>query len=284
MKLLRIRKAGKTIPAVLVSEEKLLDCSSIAADWNGEFYENGGIEKLRSSLESTDLPTIDAADTEIDSSIPRPGKIVCIGLNYSDHAKEAGMAEPDEPIIFMKATSALSGPFDPIKKPRAATELDWEVELGIVIGKKARYLDNESEALSHISGYTIANDVSERAFQLKHSGQWTKGKSHDTFCPTGPWVVTPDEVGDPGNLRMTLSVNGQTMQDGNTNTMIFPVSRIVHYLSQYMTLEAGDLIITGTPPGVGAGMKPQKWLQVGDTVSLSIEGLGTQTQTIITDE
>ncbi len=284
MKLIRIRKAEKTIPAILVSEDKLLDCSSIATDWDGDFYENGGVEKLRSSLETSDLAVIEATNCEIDSSIPRPGKIVCIGLNYSDHAKEAGMAEPEEPIIFMKATSALSGPFDPIKKPRAATELDWEVELGIVIGKKARYLDSESEALSHIAGYTIANDVSERAFQLKHSGQWTKGKSHDTFCPTGPWVVTPDEVGDPGNLRMKLSVNGETMQDGNTNTMIFPVSKIIHYLSQYMTLEAGDLIITGTPPGVGAGMKPQKWLQVGDTVSLSIEGLGTQTQTIITDE
>ncbi|MBK1879098.1 fumarylacetoacetate hydrolase family protein [Pelagicoccus mobilis] len=284
MKLLRIRKDGNVIPAILVSEEKLLDCSSITADFDGEFYESEGISKLEAALKANTLPVLEASPEDADSSIPRPGKIVCIGLNYSDHAKEAGMAEPDEPIIFMKATSALSGPFDPIRKPRAATELDWEVELGIVIGKTARYLESEEEALSHVAGYTVANDVSERAFQLKHGGQWTKGKSHDTFCPTGPWLVTPDEAGDPQNLQMTLSVNGETMQNGNTKTMIFPVSKIIHYLSQYMTLEAGDLIITGTPPGVGAGMVPQKWLQVGDVVSLSIEGLGTQTQTVIADE
>lgn len=284
MKLLRIRKDGTTIPALLVSENKLLDCSGITADFDGPFYESGGVAKLKAALEANNLPILDASPEDADSSIPRPGKIVCIGLNYSDHAKEAGMAEPDEPIIFMKATSALSGPFDPIRKPRSSTELDWEVELGIVIGKTARYLESESEALSYIAGYTVANDVSERAFQLKHGGQWTKGKSHDTFCPTGPWLVTTDEVPNPGNLQMTLSVNGETMQNGNTQTMIFSVPKIIHYLSQYMTLEAGDLIITGTPPGVGAGMTPQKWLQIGDTVSLNIEGLGTQTQTVIADE
>lgn len=283
MKLARIRKDGATIPVVVVSETEILDCSSIATDWDGAFYEGGGLESLKDQLVAKGdfLPKLEVAGLEYDSAIPRPGKIVCIGLNYSDHAAEAGMAIPEEPITFMKASSSLSGPNDPIQMPKGATELDWEVELGVVIGKKARYLESEEEAAACVAGFTIANDVSERAFQLKRGGQWNKGKSHDSFCPVGPWLVPADEVKDPQNLKMTLSVNGKIMQNGNSETMIFSVNHIVKYVSQFMTLEAGDLIITGTPPGVAAGMKPPAWLQVGDVVSLTIDGLGEQTQTVI---
>lgn len=286
MKLARIRKDGVTVPAIVVSESKILDCSSIAGDWDGAFYEGGGLEKLEADLESLveRLPEIAVEDVEYDSAISRPGKIVCIGLNYSDHAKETGNAVPEEPVIFMKSASALSGPNDPVRKPRNSNALDWEVELGVVIAKRTRYLDSADDAMSHIAGYTIANDVSERSFQLERGGQWTKGKSHDTFCPVGPWVVTTDEVRDHGSLKMQLSVNGQLRQDGSTSTMIFSVPEIVHHLSQFMTLEAGDLIITGTPPGVAMGIEPPPWLQVGDEMSLSIEGLGAQTQTVISDE
>ncbi|MEM9160538.1 MAG: fumarylacetoacetate hydrolase family protein [Verrucomicrobiota bacterium] len=285
MKLARIRQNRNTIPAVVVSDSEILDCSSIASDWDGSFYENGGVASLQKALaeKKAKLPRLSPQPSDFDSSIPRPGKIVCIGLNYHDHAKEAGMEIPTEPIIFMKATTALSAPNDPIRKPRNSEMLDWEVELGIVIGKRARYLKTEEEALSSIAGYTLVHDVSERDFQLKRGGQWVKGKSHDTFCPTGPWVATSDEIENPGRLALSLSVNGEIKQSESTGSMIFSVSKIVHYLSQYMTLEAGDLIITGTPSGIGGGMNPPQFLEIGDKIELSIEGLGTQTQIVIAD-
>ncbi|MEM6332282.1 MAG: fumarylacetoacetate hydrolase family protein [Planctomycetota bacterium] len=222
------------------------------------------------------LPAVDVASVVWRSPIGRPGKVVCIGLNYSDHAEEAGMAEPDEPIVFMKAANTVVGPNDPVVIPRGGDKTDWEVELGVVIGREASYLPDESAAAGVIAGYCISHDVSERAFQLERGGQWTKGKSCDAFNPVGPLLVTPDEIEDVQNLGMELTVNGEVMQQGNTSRMIFSVHQIVHYLSQFMTLEAGDLINTGTPPGVGMGMKPPRFLKPGDRVSLSIDGLGQQ--------
>ena len=209
----------------------------------------------------------------------RPGKVICIGLNYSDHAKESGMEVPDEPIIFQKAANTVVGPYDPILIPRQSTKTDWEVELGVIIGKDTRYLENVEQAADAIAGYCIANDVSERAFQIERCGQWTKGKSCDNFNPLGPFLLTQGKIPDVNNLAMTLEVNGQRRQTGNTKMMVFDVFFLVHYLSQFMTLEAGDLISTGTPPGVGMGMKPPQYLKEGDNVSLTIEHLGQQQQT-----
>lgn len=210
--------------------------------------------------------------------VPRPGKVLCIGLNYSDHAAEAGMDVPEEPIVFMKASNTVVGPNDTILIPRGSEKTDWEVELGVVIGQEARYLGSPDDAIDHVAGYCISHDVSERAFQLERGGQWVKGKSCDTFNPLGPWLVTPDEIDDVQDLEMTLDVNGEPMQRGSTKTMIFGVAYLVHYLSQFMTLEPGDVISTGTPPGVGMGMKPPKFLKAGDVVELSIQGLGSQKQ------
>lgn len=220
-------------------------------------------------------------NTRWGACVARPGKVICIGLNFSDHAKESGMKPPKEPIIFQKGSNTVVGPYDNILIPRGSTKTDWEVELGIIIGKDARYLDSAEEAKDYIAGYCISHDVSEREFQIEKGGQWTKGKSCDNFNPIGPYLVTPDELDDVHNLPMKLSVNGQQMQDGNSNTMIFDCNYIVHYLSQFMTLEAGDLISTGTPPGVGLGMKPPQYLKEGDVVELSIEGLGSQRQVCI---
>lgn len=241
------------------------------------------------SLDFRALPTLNASflplvegDVRLHSPIGRPGKFICIGLNYADHAAETGMAAPSEPIVFMKASSASCGPFDDLRLPKGSVKTDWEVELGVVIGKPAKYV-NQDQAMEHVAGYVVTNDVSEREFQIERQGQWTKGKSCDTFGPIGPWLVTPDEVPDPQNLRLWTKVNGETLQDGSTKTMIFGVAALISYLSQFMTLEPGDVISTGTPPGVGMGLKPQRYLKDGDVIEVGIDGLGAQRQRVVAD-
>ena len=255
--------------------------SSEVGEIDGAWLEGGGIGRLAGVLaEGSDrFPIVDGG-TRIGAPIARPGHIIAIGLNYADHAREAGMDLPTEPIIFNKAPSSYSGPDDDVLIPRGSTKTDWEVELGIVIGRSAEYLPDEAAAMAHVAGYCICNDVSERDFQLNHGPTWVKGKSARTFCPTGPWLVTPDEVPDPQSLAMSLTVNGEVRQSGSTATMIFGVAHLVHYISQFMVLEAGDLIATGTPPGVGMGMKPPVFLKAGDVMELEIEGLGRQRQTL----
>lgn len=279
MKLIRYGAFKHEKPGVLIDGVRH-DCSLHFDDWNSAFFENGGIGKLRELCESGGLPVV-AEGERWGSCVARPGKVVCIGLNYSDHAAESGMAIPEEPILFMKAPNTVVGPYDEIEIPRDSLKTDWEVELGIVIGKEARYLDSHDEAAACIAGYCVSHDVSERAFQLERGGQWVKGKSCDTFNPLGPWLSTADEIADAQNLAMFLNVNGVRRQTGNTRTMIFGCLEIVRYVSQFMTLEAGDVITTGTPPGVGLGMKPPQFLQAGDVVELGIDGLGAQKQTCI---
>ncbi|MBZ0255997.1 fumarylacetoacetate hydrolase family protein [bacterium] len=281
MKLVRFGDKGSEKPGVLNQQGEIVDVSRWFDDYNETFFESGGLAELkkRISEDATQLPVIPAG-VRLGSPVARPSKIVAIGLNYSDHAKESGMEPPPEPVVFFKAASALSGPYDDVEIPRGSTKTDWEVELAFVIGKRAKYVP-EQDADQHIAGYSILNDVSERSFQIEHSGQWVKGKSHDTFAPMGPWLVTPDEVGDIESLDMQLSVNGERRQTGNTSTMIFKPRFLVHYLSQFMTLLPGDVITTGTPPGVGMGMKPQQFLKPGDEIGLSIENLGSQKQTCI---
>jgi 2-keto-4-pentenoate hydratase/2-oxohepta-3-ene-1,7-dioic acid hydratase in catechol pathway len=277
MKLLRFGHPGQEKPGLLINGQRK-DLSSHFSDWNRSFFNDNGLQKLQALLDSGEsLPDV-AENTRWGACVARPGKVLCIGLNYSDHAAESGMAIPEEPILFQKGSNTVVGPYDPVLIPRGSTKTDWEVELGIVIGKDARYLSSMEEANDYIAGYCISHDVSEREFQLEKGGQWTKGKSCDNFNPLGPWLVTPDEIEDVHQLGMQLSVNGQLMQNGSTATMIFNCQYIVHYLSQYMTLEAGDVISTGTPPGVGLGMKPPVYLKAGDIVELSIEGLGSQKQ------
>jgi 2,4-didehydro-3-deoxy-L-rhamnonate hydrolase len=283
VKLIRFGANGQEKPGIMSAEGKRLDLSASFDDWNAHFFENDGLKKLDAFLRSkgdTTLPEVVSTE-RWGAPVARPGKVICIGLNYSDHAKESGMAIPAEPVIFMKAANTVIGPYDSILIPRKSKKTDWEVELGVVIGKRARYLANRKEALATIGGYCISHDVSEREFQLERGGQWTKGKSCDNFNPLGPWLWTTDEVANPQSLSMLLRVNGEQRQRGNTATMIFGVAEVVHYLSQFMTLEAGDLISTGTPPGVGLGMKPPQFLRPGDVVELEIEGLGTQKQTCI---
>lgn len=280
MRLIRFGAPRKERPGIVSSSGERLDLSGHFRDWDAEFFESGGMERLRSLLESkNDSEFARVPDGERwGAPIARPGKVVCIGLNFSDHAREAGMPIPTEPVVFMKGSNTVVGPFDPLLIPRTSKKTDWEVELGVVIGKTARYLANAEDAAPCIAGYCISHDVSEREFQLERGGQWTKGKSCDNFNPLGPWLATPDEV-DPQTLAMELRVNGVIRQSGNTRTMIFGVKELVRYLSQFMTLESGDLISTGTPPGVGLGMKPPQYLKVGDTVELKIAGLGEQRQT-----
>jgi 2,4-didehydro-3-deoxy-L-rhamnonate hydrolase len=278
MRLIRFGDASGEKPGVMVGEQRK-DVSVHVRDFDRAFFNDGGVERLRTFLRKPDqLPDVPSS-ARWAAPVARPGKVVCIGLNYADHAKESGAAVPPEPIIFMKAANTVVGPYDDILIPRGSTKTDWEVELGVIIGRDARYLASPDESSKHIAGYCISHDVSERHFQLERGGQWTKGKSCDTFNPIGPWVATPDEVGDVRNLSMSLTVNGVPRQTGSTATMIFNVFHIVHYLSQFMTLEAGDLITTGTPPGVGMGMKPQQFLKVGDVVELKIQGLGYQRST-----
>lgn len=278
MKLLRFGPAGAEKPGMLDSDGNIRDLSGHVGDITGETISDAALAKLR-AIDPKTLPLVEG-DPRLGPCVGAIGKMVCIGLNYSDHAAETGAKPPPEPIIFMKANSAICGPNDDTEKPRRAEALDWEVELGVVIGKTAKYV-SEADALDYVAGYCVVNDVSERDFQANRSGTWTKGKSCDTFGPTGPWLVTRDEVPDPQNLAMRLDVNGERRQTGNTSTQIFGVAHVVSYLSQFFTLHPGDVIPTGTPPGVALGMKPPKYLQAGDVVELEIEGLGVQRQKIV---
>lgn len=278
MKLLRFGELGAEKPGLVDGDGQIRDLSAHVDDITGTTVTPEALDRLR-AIDPTSLPRVNA-DTRIGACVGSVGKLIAIGLNYADHAAEANMALPEEPIVFFKATSSICGPNDSIEIPRGSTKADWEVELGVVIGTRAKYV-SETDALSHVAGYCIVNDVSERDFQLHRSGQWVKGKSHDTFAPMGPWLVTADKVADPQNLAMSLSVNGQTMQDGSTRTMHFSVATVISHLSQFMTLHPGDVIATGTPPGVGMGQKPQVYLGEGDRIVLNIEGLGEQRQTCI---
>ncbi|NKK80250.1 fumarylacetoacetate hydrolase family protein [Rhizobium leguminosarum] len=279
MKLMRVGEAGSEKPALLDADGKIRDLSGHVADIGGEAIGPAGLAKI-AAIDPKSLPEL--VPGRIGACVAGTGKFICIGLNYSDHAAETGATVPPEPIIFMKATSAIVGPNDDVIIPRGSEKTDWEVELGVVIGKTAKYV-TEAEALDYVAGYCVSNDVSERAFQTERSGQWTKGKSCDTFGPIGPWLVTKDEIPQPQNLGMWLTVNGQKMQNGSSKTMVYGVAFLVSYLSQFMSLHPGDVISTGTPPGVGMGLKPPRYLKAGDLVELGIEGLGTQKQTFVAD-
>jgi len=279
MKLLRLGEVGKEKPCVTTGSGQNKDVSAYFTDWNYDFFTGDGLKKLSEIvIEKGDALPDAPADTRIGSCISRPGKIICVGLNYRDHAKEAKMDLPTEPVLFFKAPNTVVGPFDDVLIPRGSTKTDWEVELGVVIGKDARYLESPEEAANYIAGYCLCNDLSEREFQLERGGQWVKGKSCDTFNPIGPWLVTPDEIGDVNNLDLKLWKNGEIKQDSNTGQMAFDPLFLVHYISQFMTLEAGDLISTGTPAGVGLGFDPPQYLKEGDTVELEVTGLGRQRQ------
>lgn len=280
MKLLRYGEAGAEKPGLLDDDGVIRDLSAHVADLGGEALDSASLAAL-ARLDVKALPVV-AGTPRIGPCVANVGKFICIGLNYADHAAESGMAVPSEPVVFMKASSAIVGPDDDLLIPRGSEKTDWEVELGVVIGKKAKYV-READALDHVAGYCVAHDVSERAFQIERQGQWTKGKSCDTFGPVGPWLVTKDEVADPQNLGMWLRVNGETMQNGSTKTMVYGVAYLVSYLSQFMSLMPGDIISTGTPPGVGMGMKPPRYLKAGDVVELGIEGLGSQKQNVKAD-
>jgi 2-keto-4-pentenoate hydratase/2-oxohepta-3-ene-1,7-dioic acid hydratase in catechol pathway len=279
MKLMRVGVLGHEKPAILDGSGKIRDLSDHVADIGGETISVEGLKHI-AALDLESLPELQP--DRIGACVAGTGKFICIGLNYSDHAAETGASVPPEPIIFMKATSAIVGPDDDIIIPRGSLQTDWEAELGVVIGKAGKYV-SEAEAMDYVAGYCVVNDVSERAFQLERSGQWTKGKSCDTFGPIGPWLVTKDEVADPQNLSIWLTVNGEKMQQGSTGTMVYSVRYLVSYLSQFMSLQPGDIISTGTPPGVGLAMSPQRFLRSGDTVELGVEGLGTQKQTVVAD-
>ncbi|WP_037313304.1 fumarylacetoacetate hydrolase family protein [Ruegeria halocynthiae] len=278
MKLLRYGPAGAEKPGILDQNGDIRDLSGVVGDIAGPVLSDEGLAQLR-GLDLAELPVV-AADTRIGACVGDVGKFVCIGLNYADHAAESGMDLPAEPVIFFKATSAIIGPNDTVEIPRGSVKTDWEVELGVVIGKQAKYV-SEAEALSHVAGYCVVNDLSERDFQLHRSGQWVKGKSADTFGPIGPWLVTRDEVADPQNLPMYLEVDGHRYQDGSTRTMHFGVATVISHLSQFMSLQPGDVISTGTPPGVGMGQTPQTYLKPGDRMELGIEGLGIQRQNVV---
>ena len=280
MKLLRYGPEGYEKPGLLDEGGKIRDLSGVVGDIAGATLSDEGLARL-ASIDPARLPEVDPS-VRLGACVAGTGKFICIGLNYSDHAAESNMTVPPEPIIFMKATSAICGPNDPVFIPKGAEKTDWEVELAFVIGKRAKYV-SEDDALSYVSGYAVSNDVSERACQAERHGQWTKGKSADHFGPTGPWLVTRDEVADPQNLKMWLKVNGQTRQDGTTATMVYGVKYLVAYLSQFMSLNPGDIVSTGTPPGVGMGMKPPTYLRPGDVIELGIEGLGTQRQVCMDD-
>jgi len=278
MKLLRIGAKGAEKPAIVHSDGTIRDLSSVVGDIAGDALTDEGLATI-AAADLAALPVLDA-DSRIGPCVGHVGKFICIGLNYADHAAESGMAVPEEPIIFFKATSAITGPNDPVIIPKGSEKTDWEVELGIVIGKTARYI-GEDAAMDHVAGYCLVNDVSERAFQIERAGQWVKGKSADSFGPIGPWLVTRDDIADPQNLAMWLEVDGHRYQDGSTRTMVFGVAHLVSYLSQFMSLQPGDIISTGTPPGVGMGQKPPVYLKAGQTIRLGIEGLGEQTQTTV---
>ena len=284
MKLIRFGKQGEEKPGILLSNDEKIDVSSFVSDYDEKFFESGGLVSLKDWLNENEAsaPRLDDS-IRLGSPIARPSKIICIGLNFKDHAAESGFDAPEEPLIFGKATSAICGPYDNIIIPRGSEQTDWEVELGVVIGKKTSYVDQD-QALEHVGGYVLHNDVSERAFQKDRGGQWIKGKSADTFAPMGPFMATPDEIDNISDMRMWLNVNGENMQDGNTSKLIFSVDHVISYLSQFMTLLPGDFISTGTPAGVGMGMNPEKYLKAGDVVELGIDGLGSSKQTVVAYE
>lgn len=280
MKLIRFGAAGQEKPGILIGEKRF-DVSSIVTDYNEDFFEENGLEKLKIALESNPtLPEVDAA-VRLGSPVARPSKIICIGLNYVDHCRETNAPIPDEPIIFFKSTTALCGPNDDLIIPKNSEKTDWEIELAFVVGKKASYVD-EADAMDYVAGYCLHNDYSERAYQLERGGQWAKGKGCDTFAPLGPFLATTDEIADVDNLSMWLTVNGKTYQNSNTSNLIFKIPFLVHYLSQFMTLLPGDVISTGTPPGVGLGIKPEPvYIKAGDVVKLGMEGLGSSKQVAV---
>ena len=279
MKLIRFGAAGKEKPGVQLDSGKRIDVSAFGEDYTEAFFETDGLNRLQSwlSKEQDNCPEV-SAETRLGAPLVRPSKIVCIGLNYVSHAKETGMEVPKEPILFFKATSAIVGPNDDVIIPKGSEKTDWEVELAVVIGKKASYV-SEAEALDYVAGYTLHNDYSERAFQIERAGQWVKGKSCDTFAPLGPFIATKDEIKDPNKLNLWLKLNGEQLQNSNTSDFVFNVQQVVSYISQFMTLLPGDIISTGTPFGVGMGFKPPRYLKPGDVVELGIEGLGTSRQT-----
>lgn len=282
MKLIRFGTPGEEKPGLQLEDGSRLDATGFGMDWDSEFFSDPtNLENLKTWLGDNEVsaPKI-SPDTRLGPAVARPGKLICIGLNFSDHAEEAGMAIPEEPIVFFKATSAIVGPNDPVAIPRDSEKTDWEVELAFVVGKKASYV-TEEEALGHVAGYVLHNDYSEREFQLERGGQWVKGKSCDTFAPLGPFVATADEIADPENLKMWLKVNGETKQDGNSSKLIFGIAHLVSYLSRFMSLEPGDVVSTGTPPGVGMGFNPPQFMKKGDVVELGIEGLGSSAQTAV---
>lgn len=284
MKLLRFGPEGNEKPGIETPDGRQLDCTAFGEDWNRRFLENDGLNRLQTWIQKAEktCPEIPAG-SRLGSPVADPSKIICIGLNYRKHAEESGMPIPEVPIVFMKACSSLCGPFDPIFIPKNSKQTDWEVELAVVIGKRAKYV-SEQNALDYVAGYALHNDVSERDFQLRHGGQWVKGKSADHFAPLGPYLVSKEEIPDPQNLRLWLKLNGQLLQDSSTSDMIFSISEIIAHLSQYMTLLPGDVISTGTPAGVGMGLKPEpRYLVEGDEVELGIDGLGTSTQKAIHD-
>ena len=278
MKLIRFGKEGQEKPGIHL-EGKNYDLSAFVKDYDESFFEQNGLEKLKGIVNEEKLPFIDDGQ-RIGSPIARPSKILCIGLNYAKHAKETGAAIPTEPILFLKSTSSLTGPFDNIIIPKNSEKTDWEVELAVVIGKKASYV-SEAEAMDYVAGYVLHNDVSERAFQLERGGTWDKGKGCDSFAPLGPWLVTKDEIPNPHTLRLWLSLNGKMMQDSNTDDLIFNIPQLISYSSQFMTLLPGDVISTGTPAGVGLGFSPNIYLKPGDVVELGIDGLGSSKQTVV---
>ncbi len=281
MKLLRYGKPGKEKPGILDEDGKIRDLSGIIAELDGAAVSPKGLAKLRKVKLDT-LPLV-RGNPRIGSCIANPQKFIAIGLNYSDHAAESGLQVPPEPVVFTKQVSCLSGPNDDVTLPPKSKKGDWEVELGVIIGTKAKNI-KQADALKHVAGYCTINDLSEREFQAERSGQWTKGKSYDTFGPVGPWLVTSDEVKDPQDLHLWLELNGKRVQDGNTKTMVYSVAHIVAYLSQFFTLHPGDIITTGTPPGVGMGMKPQRFLKPGDKMRIGIDGLGVQEQVVVRDK
>lgn len=277
MKLIRFGEAGKEKPGILI-DEKRFDVSSIVTDYNEAFFEEKGLEKLKKALESNPvLPEVDAS-VRLGSPVARPSKIICIGLNYVDHCHETNAPIPAEPIIFFKSTTSLCGPNDDLIIPKNSEKTDWEIELAFVVGKKASYVE-EAEALDYVAGYALLNDYSERAFQIERGGQWAKGKGSDTFAPLGPFLATQDEIEDVNNIPMWLTVNGKKFQNSNTSNLVFKIPFLVHYLSQFMTLLPGDIISTGTPPGVGLGIKPEPiYIKVGDVIELGMDGLGSSKQ------
>lgn len=277
MKLLRYGPVGQEKPGLLDTDGKIRSLAGIIDDVAGQALSPDSLARLQ-ALDPASLPIVEN-DARLGACVGRVGKFICIGLNYADHAAETGAAIPQEPVVFAKWTSAIIGPNDDVLIPRGSVKTDWEVELGVVIGSEARYV-SEAEAMKHVAGFCVINDISEREYQLERGGQWDKGKGCDTFGPIGPWLVTPDEVPDPANLRLWLDVDGHRYQDGNTNTMIFKVPFIIHYLSQFMSLQPGDVISTGTPPGVGLGQKPPVYLKPGQVMTLGIDGLGSQRQTV----